>query len=142
VSKFSSSHPGGRVILSSLGAADSTDVFSAFHLGTTFSSLERFYIGDIDKQKDAPTRTFAEPSAFELEYRALGSKMKALGLFKAKCVPAAAPRARARALASASRQGAARVVIANPPPPSPSSATSTTCGSSSRRRPSSSRRPS
>jgi hypothetical protein len=77
-------HPGGRVLLSSLGATDSTDVFAAFHTGATYAKLTDFYIGDLDTQKHSPEAKQAGPSAFELEYRALNATMKAQGLFKAK----------------------------------------------------------
>ena len=87
VSNFSVDHPGGRVLLSSLGVPDSTDVFTAFHPGKTFEQLDRFYIGDFDARSAKATK-----KTFDEEYRALGAELRSKGLFKAKCGPAAQSR--------------------------------------------------
>jgi cytochrome b involved in lipid metabolism len=83
VSNFRS-HPGGRVILSALGAPDSTDVFNAFHPGKTHELLKDFYVGDLDTRSGAPLASEANVSVFEKEYRAMAADMRAKGLYKAK----------------------------------------------------------
>ena len=74
------------MIISALGAVDSTDVFNAFHPGKTHELLNDFYIGDLDTRSDAPLASEAQLSKFEQEYRAMVAELRAKGLYKAKCV--------------------------------------------------------
>lgn len=80
-------HPGGSVIFTHAGD-DMTDIFAAFHPGSAAKSLERFEIGQLDESV-VPSSVSAnklkpeKQRQFEKAYRALRSKLVAMGVFNA-----------------------------------------------------------
>jgi len=78
-----SDHPGGNVIFTTVGE-DATDVFAAFHAGTSFSFLKEFEIGTLDVENTSKELVVTEKqSAFEAAYRKLRVDMIREGLFNA-----------------------------------------------------------
>lgn len=81
------SSSGGTVIFTHAGD-DCTDIFAAFHPGSSFKELQKFEIGEIDEtikpSADSPIQIKSEKQkAFEEAYRALRAKMVTMGLFNA-----------------------------------------------------------
>lgn len=78
VSGWTTKHPGGRVLLTHAGG-DATSVFTGFHSGQAWSTLEPFCIGEC-------TESVGVDNAFEREIRALVPEMQKRGLFKASAL--------------------------------------------------------
>lgn len=68
-------HPGGDLPLLNLAGQDVTDAFVAYHPGTAWQHLHRFYIGRLDDYK---------VSEVSKDYRRLASEFSKLGLFENK----------------------------------------------------------
>ncbi|XXG85278.1 hypothetical protein AAC387_Pa11g0384 [Persea americana] len=68
-------HPGGDLPLLNLAGQDVTDAFVAYHPGTAWQHLHRFYIGRLDDYK---------VSEVSKDYRRLVSEFSKLGLFENK----------------------------------------------------------
>jgi fatty acid desaturase/predicted heme/steroid binding protein len=71
-------HPGGHVIFTHAGD-DFTDIFAAFHPPSAHSSLEKFYIGDLDTES-VELKPVAQRN-FERAYRDLRGKLVVAGMF-------------------------------------------------------------
>jgi len=75
VTWFAPEHPGGRVIYT-YGGKDATDVFSAFHAGSTWSKLSEYLIGRLTgDEADAPVDPIVS------DFRDLRLKLKRDGMF-------------------------------------------------------------
>jgi len=74
-----SAHPGGQIIFTHAGR-DATEVFNAFHPGSAYPLLDRFYVGDL-VVADRAKRT-----AFAADMDILRAKVRKMGLHKARCV--------------------------------------------------------
>jgi hypothetical protein len=70
------SHPGGRVIYTHAGQ-DATSVFTGFHSGAAWSTLEPYCIGECDQ-------AVGVDNAFERDVRALVPEMHRRKLFSAR----------------------------------------------------------
>ncbi|XXG85290.1 hypothetical protein AAC387_Pa11g0395 [Persea americana] len=68
-------HPGGDLLLLNLAGQDVTDAFVAYHPGSAWQHLHRFYIGRLDDYK---------VSEVSKDYRRLVSEFSKLGLFENK----------------------------------------------------------
>ena len=82
-------HPGGSVIFTHAGD-DATDIFDAFHAATSQTSMNEFYIGDLDESvtpmKQGLQSNKLKPASqkkFEEGYRNLRTKLIASGYFQA-----------------------------------------------------------
>lgn len=76
-----SDHPGGNVIFTTVGE-DATDVFAAFHAGTSYSFLPEFEIGVLDVENTSKELVVSEKQlAFEAGYRKLRVDLIREGLF-------------------------------------------------------------
>lgn len=71
-------HPGGAVIFTHAGD-DMTDIFAAFHAPGSHNLMQKFYIGELDKQSVPKDE---KQLAFERGYRDLRSKLIMMGMFK------------------------------------------------------------
>ncbi len=69
-------HPGGQVIYTHAGQ-DATSVFTSFHAGTTWATLEPYCIGECDQ-------TVGVDNAFERDVRALTPEIHKRKLFTAR----------------------------------------------------------
>ncbi|KAJ4952385.1 hypothetical protein NE237_029217 [Protea cynaroides] len=75
VSNWGKDHPGGELPLLSLAGQDVTDAFVAFHPGSAWQYLDRFYVGHL---KDYQVSKVSE------DYRRLVSEFLKLGLYNRK----------------------------------------------------------
>lgn len=107
---YLSSHPGGAVLSTYLGA-DATDIFRAFHSGSkrSLAELDGLFVADVEPAAPAAAGgrgAAAAAPTFEQDVRALAAKMAAAGMFKTDMVYYAGLVARTAAL------GVAAVVLA------------------------------
>eukprot|EP00741_Cyanophora_paradoxa_P005586 tig00000912_g5415.t1 len=72
VTKFVPKHPGGEVIITSAGE-DATEIFSAFHAGSTFSLLRQYQIGTVKS---------TQTSAMIEDFRQMRKEMQRQGMFE------------------------------------------------------------
>eukprot|EP00210_Caulerpa_lentillifera_P004216 g4021.t1 len=75
VTDFSHVHPGGSIILTQ-GGRNATDVFTSFHAASSWSLLNKYYIGDLVTEKKQ------SPELIE-DFRRLRIELRKKGLFKA-----------------------------------------------------------
>jgi len=76
VTDFAPNHPGGRVIYT-YGGKDATDVFTAFHAGSSWARLSEFQVGHLTAADAAE-----EVSSVVADFRELRSTLHKEGLFK------------------------------------------------------------